>query len=92
MIPALIRQIRHEADDVVSLLIEPTDGGALPAWEAGAHVEVAVVTRGCPPQFDAAQSDRVRGQRIVNRFHGRLIDQSERVGGRLDPGIGAPLE
>ncbi|UVJ40121.1 PDR/VanB family oxidoreductase [Arthrobacter sp. CJ23] len=32
--------IRREADAVVSLLLSDPDGGALPVWEPGAHVDV----------------------------------------------------
>ncbi len=35
-----VRGIREEADAVVSVLLEDPDGGALPAWEPGAHIDV----------------------------------------------------
>lgn len=36
-----VRAMRLEADDVMSLELEPATGGPLPAWEPGAHVAVA---------------------------------------------------
>ena len=35
-----VGQQRREADDVVSLRLEPTNGLPLPAWQPGAHVDV----------------------------------------------------
>ena len=35
-----VRQLRHEADGVVSVLLVDPAGGALPAWTAGAHLEL----------------------------------------------------
>jgi ferredoxin-NADP reductase len=35
-----VKQIQYEADGVVSLLLTPVDGGALPAVEPGAHVRL----------------------------------------------------
>jgi ferredoxin-NADP reductase len=35
-----VRQLRHEADGVVSALLVDPAGGALPAWTAGAHLEL----------------------------------------------------
>lgn len=37
-----IRQIRYEAEDINSYLLEPVDGGLLPAFEAGAHIDVQI--------------------------------------------------
>lgn len=38
----LIRQIRYEADGVLSFQLQRRDGGVLPAWEPGTHVEVVL--------------------------------------------------
>ena len=35
-----VRQLRHEADGVVSMLLVDPSGDAVPAWTAGAHLEV----------------------------------------------------
>jgi len=34
------RQLRHEAEGVVSVLLDDPTGGVLPAWTAGAHLEL----------------------------------------------------
>ncbi len=36
----LIRQMRWESDGVMSLLLEDADGGELPEWEPGAHLDL----------------------------------------------------
>ncbi|MBP2324432.1 ferredoxin-NADP reductase [Kibdelosporangium banguiense] len=36
----VVRRIAHEAEDVVSLTLAPTDGYPLPAWLPGAHLDV----------------------------------------------------
>ncbi|MFC4946663.1 PDR/VanB family oxidoreductase [Pseudonocardia sp. GCM10023141] len=36
----LVRQVRWEADGIVSVELTPRGGGALPGWEPGAHVDV----------------------------------------------------
>lgn len=36
----IVRDRREEADGVISLLLERPDGGALPEWEPGAHVDI----------------------------------------------------
>lgn len=38
----LITERRDEADGVISLSLEPTDGGVLPAWSPGAHVDLTL--------------------------------------------------
>jgi ferredoxin-NADP reductase len=36
----VVTQVRLEADQVISLVLSPPAGGALPSWEAGAHIDV----------------------------------------------------
>jgi ferredoxin-NADP reductase len=36
----MIVERRDEADGVISLSLEPTDGGALPAWTPGGHIDL----------------------------------------------------
>lgn len=36
----MVRQVRWEADDVISIELTAKDGGTLPAWEPGAHIDV----------------------------------------------------
>ncbi|WP_330176908.1 PDR/VanB family oxidoreductase [Streptomyces sp. NBC_01498] len=38
--PLLVEQVRLEATDVVSLTLADPDGGALPPWEPGAHIDL----------------------------------------------------
>ncbi|MEQ3551327.1 PDR/VanB family oxidoreductase [Pseudonocardia nematodicida] len=38
----MITERRDESDGVLSLVLERPDGGALPAWEPGAHVDVVL--------------------------------------------------
>lgn len=38
----LVRQIRWEADDVVSLWLVDPDGRRLPAWDPGAHIDLVL--------------------------------------------------
>ncbi|MFF4837013.1 PDR/VanB family oxidoreductase [Streptomyces sp. NPDC001315] len=40
-----VRQVRHEADDVVSIRFARRDDGELPAWEPGAHLEIRLPSR-----------------------------------------------
>ena len=44
-IPVLIRQIRQEAQDIHSFELVAADGGLLPGFEAGAHVDLALPER-----------------------------------------------
>lgn len=46
----MIVERRDESDGVISLSLEPTGGGELPAWTPGAHVDV-VVTDGLVRQY-----------------------------------------
>jgi len=38
MTALMVRQVRWEADDVISIELTAPDGGPLPEWEPGAHV------------------------------------------------------
>lgn len=40
----IVRELRHEAHDVVSLTLVREDGGELPPWTAGAHIDVELPT------------------------------------------------
>lgn len=39
-----VRQLRWEADGVVSVQLQPRSGGPLPAWEPGAHIDLVLPT------------------------------------------------
>lgn len=45
MMPLVVSEIRRETASIVSLRLAHPDGGPLPAWEPGAHVDVQLVTR-----------------------------------------------
>ncbi|MEV5450342.1 2Fe-2S iron-sulfur cluster-binding protein [Streptomyces sp. NPDC052535] len=40
--PVLIQELRHAADDVVSVHLAAPGGGRLPAWEPGAHIDLVL--------------------------------------------------
>lgn len=46
MTELLVRSMRLESDDVLSLELESRDGSPLPAWEPGAHLDLTVGERG----------------------------------------------
>jgi ferredoxin-NADP reductase len=54
MLQLTLRQIRWEAEDIVSFELAPTDGRSLPAFTAGAHVDLKL------------PEDRVRSYSLVN--------------------------
>lgn len=59
----IVHERRDEADGVVSLSLGRTDGGELPAWTPGAHVDVALaegVTRQYSLCSDTADRERWR--------------------------------
>lgn len=39
-----VRQLRWEADGVVSVQLQPRSGGLLPAWDPGAHIDLVLPT------------------------------------------------
>lgn len=39
-IPAQVAERRNEAEDIISLVLKPADGSVLPAYEAGAHIDL----------------------------------------------------
>ncbi len=42
VVPVLIDQVEHMADGVTKYVFRSTDGGPLPTWSAGAHLDVVV--------------------------------------------------
>ena len=42
MINVIVRDRIDEAEGVISLLLERPDGGSLPKWEPGAHLELVL--------------------------------------------------
>jgi ferredoxin-NADP reductase len=90
----LVRQVRWEADEIVSIELAPRDGGALPEWEPGAHVDVFLES-GLVRQYSlcGGATDRSRYRiAVLRETDGRggseEIHRDIRVGGTLT--IGKP--
>ncbi|GGH46881.1 PDR/VanB family oxidoreductase [Microbacterium album] len=45
MLPLIVREIAPQTPSIVSIRLEDPAGAPLPAWEAGAHIDVQLVTR-----------------------------------------------
>jgi ferredoxin-NADP reductase len=91
---ALVRQLRLEADRVLSVRLTDPDGGPLPAWQPGAHVGVELPT-GLTRQYSLCGSPKDRaGYRIGVLRERRSRGGSEYVHSFLRPGqklrIGLP--
>lgn len=93
-IPVVIRQLRLESEGIVSVDFEHSDGEALPAYSAGAHIEVALpgALRRCYSLVDAPSASRAYriGVKLEAGGKGgsRWFHESARVGQRLE--ISAP--
>lgn len=48
MLAVRVHAVRAEAQDVLSLELRPVDGGALPPFTAGSHIDVEIPARGSP--------------------------------------------
>jgi ferredoxin-NADP reductase len=90
----MVRQVRWEADDVISIEFMAPAGGALPAWEPGAHIDV-FLDSGLVRQYSLCgrTADRTSYRIAVLREpEGRggsaEIHRDVRVGGQLT--IGRP--
>lgn len=73
----LVRQVTWEADGVLSLTLQRPDGGELPAWEPGAHIDL-VLPSGLIRQYSLCGS-------VEDRHHyrvGVLNDPASRGGSR----------
>jgi tetrachlorobenzoquinone reductase len=93
-ISVLIRQLRLEGDGIVSVELESCDDGKLPAYDAGAHIEVRVP--GAGPRNYSLVSDLGAGdtyrigvkRESEGRGGSRWFHEQARVGDRLE--IGPP--
>ncbi|KNE28997.1 PDR/VanB family oxidoreductase [Achromobacter spanius] len=92
MRPLIVKHITREAQGVVSLLLRSEDGANLPAYEAGAHIDVDV-GKGLIRQYslcgDPAQRDHYRlGVALAPASRGgsRHIHDALRVGDTLRVG------
>lgn len=77
---------RQETDDIISLELEALDGGALPPFEAGAHIDVHVAP-GIVRQYSLCNASSERHRYVI----GILRDPQSRGGSvaiheRLQPG------
>ncbi|MCM3502102.1 PDR/VanB family oxidoreductase [Microbacterium sp. P26] len=43
--PLVVREITRETPDILSIRMQSADGGPLPAWQPGAHVDLQLITR-----------------------------------------------
>ncbi|MGS1109357.1 PDR/VanB family oxidoreductase [Achromobacter anxifer] len=85
---------RREADDIISLELQALDGGVLPPFEAGAHIDVHIAP-GIVRQYSLCNAPSERHRYVI----GILRDPQSRGGSvaiheRLQPGsvveVGAP--
>lgn len=65
MTELLVRSMRLESDDVVSLDLEARDGAPLTAWEPGAHIDLEVGDRGLRQYSLCGPADGTRYQVAV---------------------------
>jgi vanillate O-demethylase ferredoxin subunit len=89
-LPLRLRQIRHEAEDVVSLELVAAHGGPLPAFSAGAHIDFLL------------PGEKVRSYSLVNdpaethRYVVAVLKEREGKGGSIwlhdRPRVGDVLE
>jgi ferredoxin-NADP reductase len=66
----IVRQVRWEADDVVSLQLASPDGSPVPAWTPGAHIDV-VLPSGLVRQYSLCGDPGDRGSLTVAVLHER---------------------
>ncbi|MER8186051.1 PDR/VanB family oxidoreductase [Kitasatospora sp. NPDC094015] len=86
-----VRQVRWEADGVVSVDLARPDGRPLPTWRPGAHVELALPT-GIARQYSLCGSPQDRAAyRIAVRRERSSRGGSEYVHAFLRPGQGIRL-
>ncbi|MTD57039.1 PDR/VanB family oxidoreductase [Amycolatopsis pithecellobii] len=90
----VVKQLRLEAEDVYSLELVPLDGGELPSWEPGSHVDVAL-PNGLVRQYSLSgdPQDRRRWRLGVlnepdSRGGSRFISTTLRPGDKLS--VGSP--
>lgn len=65
-----VREVRHPAIDVLSLVLAPVDGGPLPACTAGAHIDVAL-PNGMLRQYSLCRTGPALAQYEIAILHDR---------------------
>ncbi|MGY2746346.1 ferredoxin reductase [Arthrobacter sp. UYCu723] len=85
-----VSEVRREADGVLSLILSDPDGGALPAWEPGAHIDV-LFANGILRQYSLCSDPAERYEwRIAvlreqsSRGGSRYVHESLKAGDVLD--------
>jgi ferredoxin-NADP reductase len=93
-IPAVIRQLRWEADGVISVELVAVDGAPLPAWEPGAHIDITLPNRVMRQYSLCSDPNRLDTYRIAvvreraSRGGSEYIHSFLRIGQRVN--ISAP--
>jgi len=91
-IDLVVRGMRWEAEGVLLLTLERPDGGALPAWEPGAHIDLRLpndVERQyslCSDPADASTWDVAVLREDVSRGGSRYVHRDLRPGDRVHSG------
>ncbi|SEJ61206.1 vanillate O-demethylase ferredoxin subunit [Sphingobium sp. AP50] len=87
---ARLKNIRWEAEGINSYILEPVDGGLMPAFEPGAHVDVQL-SAGLARSYSLVNDPAIRGyyeiavhHAIDSRGGSRHIHEQWRVGQILD--------
>ena len=87
---ARLKNIRWEAEGINSYILEPVDGGLMPAFEPGAHVDVQL-SPGLARSYSLVNDPAIRGyyeiavhHAIDSRGGSRHIHEQWRVGQILD--------
>lgn len=89
MLPLVVREIVTETPSVVSVRLEHPDGGVLPPWEPGAHLDVQLITRHERQYSLCGDPSDVRAYRIavrrepLSRGGSHYIHTFLRVGSRV---------
>src|SRR5580765_7004752 len=81
----LVAAKQEVADGVVALTLRPTDGGALPAWAPGAHVDLLISAPTPPTAAPGAPSSGAPDSsvRVPNRQYSLCSDPADRTTYRL---------
>jgi ferredoxin-NADP reductase len=77
LLSAFIKQIRHEADDVVSIELLPAPGTTFPAFDAGAHIDLHL-PNGMVRNYSLWNSPEERNRYVI----GVLKDKASRGGSK----------
>lgn len=89
LLQAFVKQVRHEADGVVSVELRPADGGEFPPFDAGAHIDLHL-PNGLIRNYSLVNPAGERGRYVIgvlrdraSRGGSRYVHETLRVGQRL---------